>query len=323
MGNYASTENTNEAIESGVDTRPIDKETQKKIAEELEKILFTSLGSAVTSKPKEKLTIDQPEEEVIESEDDESEDVESEDFESEDDESEDDESEDDESEDDESEDDESEDSQFQRVKIDQTAMLRALIEVEQHNAELDLAECRDELENTKKAHEVEVVVLKSVITQRENDITRRENEINELKNKIEELEKNVQKWRNFYFEASFTNTECQKCKNSTFTLGQTRPEQTIARPGLRRRRLRSKTRFGQNNNENTENLFSKQIFNINTNGRQFETQISNQNFNQNTNQIDWNQNNWGNQNNWTWNTNTFGDENNKIDWGKFTFPKNI
>jgi hypothetical protein len=275
MGNYTSTENTKENIESGVDTRPIDKEAQQKIVEELEKMLTKSLNSPTSENSDEESVQDDPVQ-------------------------------DDPAQDDSDSESESEDTELRRVVIDKAAILKALLEVEKQNADIALAEYNNELSEIREAHRADTVVLRSINIQRQNEIT-------ELKNQIIELEKSVQKWRNFYFDASFTNSDCKNCKKPTFTFGETQAVPSLRlrprpRPRPRRSGLRVKTNFGSQ-----ENIIKpKQIFNINANGRAFDTQT----------QGDWSQSDWGNKNTWSWNANNFDkNENNSIDWGKFSFPK--
>ena len=163
MGNQVSTGNTNEEIESGVDTRSIcKKDAEQRVIAELERLLENTIMN--NNNPKS----DSENESENDSEND------------------------------------SEDEELVRpkIQIDKTAMLRALLEAEKHNAELAQAEYSEETEMMKRTHQAEITVLRSVIQQREK-------ECEDLKKKIVDLEKSADKWRNFYFDASFTNDNCK------------------------------------------------------------------------------------------------------------------
>ena len=201
---------------------------------------------------------------------------------------------------------------IRKITIEKSSMLKALLEAEKHNADLTIADLREQIETNKSTHQAEITVLRSVLTQRENDIA-------DLKKKLSDSEQSAHKWRNFYFEASFTNRECINCNKPIIDFSE------IPRPSIRRKprtrvtRPRPKPFVGFNTINNEDNYSSNQIYNISTNGRI----IDNSNI--------WSNNvingAWGNKDTWGWENafdTAFIDLDNKTaGWETFVYPSNV
>ena len=255
MGNQVSTGNTNEEIESGVDTRSIcKKDAEQRLIAELERLLENSIMN------NNDLKSDSDNDSNDESSD------------------------------------ESEDEELVRpkIQIDKTAMFRALLEAEKHNAELTQAEHLEETEMMKRTHQAEITVLRSVIQQREK-------ECEDLKKKIVDLEKSADKWRNFYFDASFTNNNCKKCDGPSSDFGKLPTVKPRFRPHVSRRVKPTDFNNPFAPKDVNSNFKPNQIFNINTNGRK--------------NEFDFTQGGWNDQNNWTWNRKENSTLNDAANWG--------
>jgi hypothetical protein len=221
MGNYASTEQTNDVgSHYGVDTRPIDKESQKKVIERLERILGENREPTNIPHTENSQNVDESQD--VQSEVQEVQEVQSEVQEV-----------------------QEVQSEKPRVKVDQTDLLHALLQNEKDNAEQVLTELTKKLEETEKTHKLNASVLRTLIHQRDEEISRTRSEVTRIMNDIDRLEKendnltkSVEKWRNFYLQASFTNTsaECQKCKNAS-----TKPKFNFGQP---RSGFNARTKFG-------------------------------------------------------------------------------
>jgi hypothetical protein len=258
MGNYASTEQTNNVgSHYGVDTRPIDKESQKKVIEHLERILGENREPTNTPHTENSQNVDESEVQG------ESQDVQSEVHEV-----------------------QEVQSEKPRVKVDQTDLLQALLQNEKDNAEQVLTELTKKLEETEKTYKLNASVLRTLINQRDEEISRTRSEVTRIMNDIDRLEKendnltkSVEKWRNFYLQASFTNTsaECQKCKNDS-----TKPKFSFSPP---RSGFKARTKFGTQK--------TRQVYNVNGNRVNYSfgddwIKNSNQNINFPAyNKIDW------------------------------------